>query len=164
MKLKGRVWKYGPGIDTDVIFPARYLTLYKPQDLAQHCMEDLDPAFAREVRPGDLIVAGRIFGIGSSREQAALAIKVSGIAAIIAPSFARIFQRNAINIGLPVVECDGIDLEVEKGDELEVDLVEGTVLNCRSGQLHRASRYPEFMLGIIRAGGLVNYTKEKLHV
>jgi len=162
MKLIGRAWKYGPNVDTDVIFPARYLTLYREEDLAQHCMEDLDPTFAREVRPGDIIVAGRSFGIGSSREHAPAAIKASGIAAIVAPSFARIFHRNAINVGLPVVECEGIDQETEKGDEIEVDLVEGTVLNRRTGKLYRASRYPDFMLGIIQAGGLVNYTREKL--
>ncbi len=162
MKLVGRVWKYGPNVDTDVIIPARYLTEFRAEELAKHCMEDLDTSFVREVRPGDLIVAGRSFGIGSSREHAPVAIKASGIAAVIAPSFARIFHRNAINVGLPAVECEGIDEDVEKGDEIEVDLTEGTVLNRRTGKLFRASRYPDFMLGIIRAGGLVNYTREKL--
>ncbi len=162
MKLIGRAWKYGPSVDTDVIIPARYLTEYRPEELAKHCMEDLDPTFAREVRPGDIIVAGRSFGIGSSREHAPVAIKASGIAAVVAPSFARIFHRNAINIGLPVVECDGIQDDVEKGDEIEVDLTQGTVLNRRTGKLFRASRYPDFMLGIIQSGGLVPYTREKL--
>ncbi|MGE5619511.1 MAG: 3-isopropylmalate dehydratase small subunit [Sphingomonadaceae bacterium] len=162
MKLIGRVWKYGPNVDTDVIIPARYLTEFRPAELAKHCMEDLDTSFAMEVRPGDIIVAGRSFGIGSSREHAPVAIKASGIAAVVAPSFARIFHRNSINVGLPVVECDGIDEDVEKGDEVEVDLSEGTVLNRRTGRLFRASRYPDFMLGIIEAGGLVPYTRERL--
>ena len=162
MKLVGRIWKYGPNVDTDVIIPARYLTEFRAEELAKHCMEDLDSSFVKEVKPGDLIVAGRSFGIGSSREHAPVAIKASGVAAVIAPSFARIFHRNAINVGLPVVECEGIEEDVEKGDELEVDLSEGTVLNRRSGKLFRASRYPDFMLGIINAGGLVNYTREKL--
>ncbi|MHB8993247.1 MAG: 3-isopropylmalate dehydratase small subunit [Chloroflexota bacterium] len=160
--MVGRVWKYGPNVDTDVIIPARYLTEFRAAELAKHCMEDLDSSFAREVRPGDIIVAGRSFGIGSSREHAPVAIKASGIAAVIAPSFARIFHRNSINVGLPVVECEGIDEDVEKGDEVEVDLTEGTVLNRRTGRLFRASRYPDFMLGIIQAGGLVPYTREKL--
>ncbi len=162
MKLVGRAWKYGPNVDTDVIIPARYLTEFRAEELAKHCMEDLDTSFAREVQAGEVIVAGRSFGIGSSREHAPVAIKASGIAAVIAPSFARIFHRNAINVGLPVVECAGIDEDVEKGDEIEVDLTEGTVLNRRTGKLFRASRYPDFMLGIINAGGLVNYTREKL--
>ncbi len=163
MKLTGRAWKYGSNVDTDVIIPARYLAEYRAEELAKHCMEDLDPTFATEVKPGELIVAGRSFGIGSSREHAPMAIKASGIAAVIAPSFARIFYRNAINVGLPVVECEGIDEDVEKGDELEVDLSAGTVLNRRSGKLFRASQYPDFMLGIVEAGGLVNYTRRKLH-
>jgi len=162
MRLVGRVWKYGSYVDTDVMYPARYLTEFRPEEMARHCMEGLDPTFAREVRPGDIIVAGRMFGIGSAREHAPVAIKASGVAAVVAPSFARAFHRNAINIGLPVVECDGIDREAEKGDELEVDLVEGTVLNRRTGRLLRASRYPEFMLGIIQAGGLMNCLREKL--
>ena len=162
MKLIGRAWKFGPGVDTDVIYPARYLTEYRPQEMAKHCMEDLDPSFAKEVQAGDLIVAGPAFGIGSSREHAPVAIKASGIAAVIAPSFARIFHRNAINIGLPVVECEGITEDVQKWDELEVDLVAGTVLNRRTGRLFQATRYPDFMLGIINAGGLINYTRERL--
>lgn len=162
MKLTGRVWKYGPNVDTDVIFPARYLTLFKPEDLAAHCMEDLDSTFAKEVEKGDVIVAGRSFGIGSSREHAPMAIKMSGIAAIVAPSFARIFHRNAINVGLPVVECEGIDQAVEKGDQLEVDLTAGTVINLSTGKVFQASKFPDFMLGIIEAGGLVPYTRQKL--
>ncbi len=162
MKLAGRAWKYGANIDTDVIFPARYLTLFKPEDLAAHCMEDLDATFAKEVRKGDIIVAGRSFGIGSSREHAPMSIKMSGISAIVAPSFARIFHRNSINVGLPVVECDGIDEETEKGDQIEIDLTGGTVTNKRTGKVYRASKYPEFMLEIINAGGLVPYTREKL--
>ena len=162
MKLTGRVWKYGTNVDTDVIFPARYLTLFKPEDLAAHCMEDLDTTFAKEVKKGDIIVAGRSFGIGSSREHAPMAIKMSGIAAIVAPSFARIFHRNAINVGLPVVECEGIDQAVAKGDELEADLTAGTVTNLSTGKVFQTSKFPDFMLGIIEAGGLVPYTREKL--
>jgi 3-isopropylmalate/(R)-2-methylmalate dehydratase small subunit len=162
MKLTGRAWKYGPSVDTDVIIPARYLTEFRAEELAKHCMEDLDPTFVNEVRQGDLIVAGPAFGIGSSREHAPVAIKASGIVAVIAPSFARIFHRNSINVGLPVVECEGIDQEVEKGDELEVDLTAGTVTNLRTGKVLRTGKYPDFMLGIIQAGGLVNYTRERL--
>ena len=162
MKLVGKVWKYGANVDTDVIIPARYLAEFRAADLAKHCMEDLDPTFASEVRPGDIIVAGRGFGIGSSREHAPVSIKASGIAAVVAPSFARIFHRNAINVGLPAVECEGIDEDVEKGDEVEVDLTAGTVTNRRTGRVFHASSYPDFMLGIIEAGGLVPYTKENL--
>ncbi len=162
MKLTGRAWKYPANVDTDVIIPARYLMEYRAEELAKHCMEDLDPTFVEEVRRGDLIVAGRSFGIGSSREHAPVAIKASGIAAVIAPSYARIFYRNAINVGLPVVECDGIDEDVEKFDEVEIDLTEGTVRNNRTGNSFRFKQYPEFMLNIIQAGGLVNYTREKL--
>lgn len=162
MKLVGRAWKYGPNVDTDVIYPARYLTEFRAAEMARHCMEDLDATFAQEVQPGDVIVAGPGFGIGSSREHAPVAIKASGIAAVVAPSFARIFHRNSINVGLPVVECDGIDQETERGDEIEVDLTEGTVTNRRTGKVYRASKYPDFMLGIIEAGGLVPYTRERL--
>jgi 3-isopropylmalate/(R)-2-methylmalate dehydratase small subunit len=162
MKLIGKAWKYGPNVDTDVIIPARYLAEFRAEELAKHCMEDLDTSFVKEVKRGDVIVAGRGFGIGSSREHAPVAIKASGIAAVIAPSFARIFYRNAINVGLPLVECQGIDEDVEKGDEIEVDLSGGTVLNRRSGKLFKASQYPDFMLKIVEAGGLVNYTREKL--
>lgn len=162
MKLCGRAWKYGPSVDTDVIIPARYLTEFRAEELAKHCMEDLDTTFVGEVRKGDVIVAGPGFGIGSSREHAPVAIKASGITAVIAPSFARIFHRNSINVGLPVVECEGIDQDVQKGDEVEVDLTAGTVTNKRTGNVFHASKYPDFMLGIIEAGGLVNYTREKL--
>lgn len=162
MKLVGRAWKYGPNVDTDVIIPARYLSEFRAEELAKHCMEDLDTTFVKEVKQGDVIVAGRSFGIGSSREHAPVAIKASGIAAVIAPSFARIFYRNAINVGLPLVECEGIDEDAEKGDEIEVDLSGGTVLNRRTGKLFKVSQYPDFMLKIVEAGGLVNYTREKL--
>ncbi len=162
MKLIGRAWKYGPNVDTDVIIPARYLAEFRAEELAKHCMEDLDPTFVKEVKKGDVIVAGRSFGIGSSREHAPVAIKASGIAAVIAPSFARIFYRNAINVGLPLVECEGIDEDVVKGDEIEVDLSGGTVLNRRTGRLFKVSQYPDFMLKIIESGGLVNYTRERL--
>jgi 3-isopropylmalate/(R)-2-methylmalate dehydratase small subunit len=162
MRFIGKVHKFRAHIDTDVIIPARYLMETRPEMLAKKVMEDEDPTFASRVQPGDIIVAGELFGMGSSREHAPIAIKAAGIACVIAPSFARIFLRNAINIGLPVLEVKGVWEAVESGDELEVDLVEGTVRLLRTGAVFRAAPFPDFILGIIRAGGLVNYTKEQL--
>ncbi len=162
MKLTGKVWKFGPHIDTDVIIPARYLAETDPKKLAEHVMETADPEFARKVQPGDFIVAGPLFGMGSSREHAPIAIKGAGISAVIAPSFARIFQRNAINVGLPVLEAPTVYEEAQEGDVLEVDLGTGKIVNKRTGTVHQASTYPEFMLAIIRAGGLVPYVKQTL--
>ncbi|MGQ9626170.1 MAG: 3-isopropylmalate dehydratase small subunit [Anaerolineae bacterium] len=162
MKLKGKVWKYGANVDTDVIIPARYLNVSDPVELAAHCLEDLDPNFAREAQPGDIIVATTNFGCGSSREHAPLAIKASGISCVIAESFARIFFRNAINIGLPILECAEAAREAEKGHELEVDLSTGEIRNLTAGQTYRAKPYPPFMMGIIEAGGLVEYRKKEM--
>lgn len=160
--LRGRVWKYGDDVDTDVIIPARYLNVSTPQELALHCMEDIDPSFAGTVQPGDMIVAGENFGCGSSREHAPLAIKGSGIACVVAKSFARIFYRNAINIGLPILECPEAVEDVEKGDQLTVDLKAGTITNLRTGRTYRTSPFPDFIMEIIQAGGLVPYTRERL--
>lgn len=160
--LQGRVWKYGDNVDTDVIIPARYLNLSTPPELARHCLEDLDPTFAGAVQPGDMIVAGENFGCGSSREHAPLAIKGSAISCIVAKSFARIFYRNAINIGLPILECPEAVRETEKGDRLTVELKAGTITNLRTGRSYQVSPFPPFIMGIIEAGGLVPYTRERL--
>ncbi|MCC6799961.1 MAG: 3-isopropylmalate dehydratase small subunit [Anaerolineae bacterium] len=164
MKLEGKVWKYGDNIDTDVIIPARYLVTTDPKTLAAHCMEDLDTAFAGEVEPGDIIVGGRNFGCGSSREHAPISIKGAGVSCIIAESFARIFFRNAINIGLPILESPEAVEDAQKGDVLSVDLVTGTITNQRTGKTYQASPYPPFVLGIINAGGLVPYTRRELGI
>ena len=160
--LKGKVHKYGADIDTDAIIPARVLYLVEPEDLAKHCMEDLDAEFLNRVQPGDIIVATTNFGCGSSREHAPIAIKAAGISCVIAKTFARIFFRNAINIGLPLLECEEAVDNIEAGDEVEVDLASGTITNLRSGKTFKAKPYPDFMSGIIAAGGLIEYTKEKL--
>ena len=162
MKLMGTVWKYGDDVDTDGIIPARYLNVSEPEDLARHCMEDVDPGFARAVQAGDVIVAGENFGCGSSREHAPLAIKGSGVACVVAKSFARIFYRNAINIGLPILECPQAVEETQNGDLLAADLGAGTVTNLRTGRTYQVSPFPPFIMGIIEAGGLVSYTRERL--
>ncbi|HHH40920.1 MAG TPA: 3-isopropylmalate dehydratase small subunit [Chloroflexi bacterium] len=160
--LEGRVWRYGDNVDTDVIIPARYLNVSDPAQLAVHCLEDLDPAFARQVQPGDIVVAGENFGAGSSREHAPLALKAAGVGCIIARSFARIFYRNAINIGLPILECPQAVEETETGDVLTVDLEAGTITNHRTGRTYQAPPFPPFVMGIIRAGGLVPYTRRRM--
>ncbi|MGQ9683120.1 MAG: 3-isopropylmalate dehydratase small subunit [Anaerolineae bacterium] len=164
MPLTGRVWKYGANVDTDVIIPARYLNVSDPQELARHCLEDLDPSFAANVQPGDVIVAGANFGCGSSREHAPLAIKAAGVGCVIAESFARIFYRNALNIGLPILECPAAVAGTESGQSLEIDLATGTIRNRETGACFQATPYPEFMLELIAAGGLVPYTRRKLGV
>jgi 3-isopropylmalate/(R)-2-methylmalate dehydratase small subunit len=160
--LKGKVRKYGANVDTDVIIPARYLYLTEPADLAKHCMEDIDKEFLTKVKPGDIIVATTNFGCGSSREHAPLAIKASGISCIIAKSFARIFFRNAINIGLPLLECDGAVDNIQDGDLVEIDLSGGIIKNVNTGKTFAAKPYPEFMAELIAAGGLIEYTRERL--
>jgi 3-isopropylmalate/(R)-2-methylmalate dehydratase small subunit len=162
MEIKGTVWKYGDNVDTDAIIPARYLNMSEPEDLARHCMEDIDAAFVGAVQPGDLIVAGENFGCGSSREHAPLAIKGSGVSCVVASSFARIFYRNAINVGLPILECPAAIAGTEKGQQLGVDLKSGRVRNLTTGQLYQAEPYPPFMMAIIDAGGLVPYTRQRL--
>lgn len=160
MKAMGRVFRYGDNIDTDVIIPARYLNTSDPKELAAYCMEDIDASFAAEVKPGDMIVADKNFGCGSSREHAPIAIKESGISCVIAKTFARIFYRNAINIGLPILECPEAVEGIEQGDVVEVDFNKGTITNITTGKIYKAQPFPEFMQKIIAANGLVNYVKE----
>ena len=160
--LKGKTHKYGANIDTDAIIPARYLNLSEPEELAAHCMEDVDPEFINRVQPGDIIVATTNYGCGSSREHAPLAIKASGISCVIAESFARIFFRNAINIGLPVLECEEAAGNIEAGDLVEVDLSTGKIKNLASGREFTAKPYPDFMAELISAGGLVEHTRKRL--
>lgn len=162
MTLQGRVWKYGDNIDTDVIIPARYLNVSTAEELAVHCLEDLDPAFAGAVEPGDLIVAGENFGSGSSREHAPLAIKGAGVSCVVAQSFARIFYRNAINVGLPILESPAAARDAENGHQLEIELEQGQIHNLTTGAVYQAEPYPPFMMEIIDAGGLVPYTSRRL--
>jgi len=160
--LKGKVHKYGADVDTDVIIPARYLNVSEPAELAKHCMEDIDRDFVSKVKPGDIIMATTNFGCGSSREHAPLAIKAAGVSCIIAKTFARIFFRNAINIGLPLLECDEAVDKTEAGDILEVELSSGRIKNLTSGMVFTAKPYPDFMAELIAAGGLIEYTKRRL--
>lgn len=161
MVLEGKVWRYGDNIDTDVIIPARYLNSFDPQELASHCMVDIDESFAKEVRAGDIMVGGRNFGCGSSREHAPIAIKAAGMPVIVAANFARIFYRNGINIGLPLLEI-GDDVEkIKAGDRLRVDVAAGTVENLTTGDVFTAPPLPGFIQNIAKAGGLINYVKEK---
>lgn len=162
MILKGKVHKFGKDIDTDAIIPARYLNTFDPQELARHCMEDADPEFPNKVQAGDIIVADKNFGCGSSREHAPIAIQGAGVACVIASSFARIFYRNAINTGLPILECAAAVDGIEAGDEVEVNLEKGTITNLRTDEVYQAVPFPEFMQGIMAQGGLMNYLKEKL--
>jgi len=160
--LKGKVHKYGADVNTDVIIPARYLNVSESAELAKHCMEDIDPDFVSKVKPGDIIIATTNFGCGSSREHAPLAIKAAGVSCVIAKTFARIFFRNAINIGLPLLECGEAVDNTETGDILEVDLSRGRIKNLTSGMVFTAKPYPDFMAGLIAAGGLIEYTKKRL--
>jgi 3-isopropylmalate/(R)-2-methylmalate dehydratase small subunit len=162
MKLTGTVWKYGDNVDTDGIIPARYLNVSTQEGLARHCMEDVDPGFASAVQPGDVIVGGENFGCGSSREHASLAIRGAGISCVIAKSFARIFYRNGINVGLPILECPQAVEGTERGDQLTVDFRAGTITNERTGRAYQTSPFPAFILGIIQAGGLVPYTRARM--
>jgi len=162
--LKGTVHKYGANVDTDAIIPARYLNLSEGPDLAKHCMEDIDVEFVKRVKPGDIIVATTNFGCGSSREHAPLAIKASGISCVIAGSFARIFFRNSIDIGLPLLECEDAPDSINPGDTVEVDIAAGRIRNVNSGRTFTAKPYPDFMAGLINAGGLIQYTKKRLGV
>ena len=154
---KGRVFKYGDNIDTDVIIPARYLNSSDPAELATHCMEDIDKEFIKKVQKGDIIVAEKNFGCGSSREHAPIAIKTAGVSCVIAETFARIFYRNAINIGLPIIECPKAAAEIEDGDEVEVNFDTGVITDLTKGTSYQGQAFPEFMQRIIDAEGLVNY-------
>jgi 3-isopropylmalate/(R)-2-methylmalate dehydratase small subunit len=157
MNACGKVHKYGNNIDTDVIIPARYLNSYDPAVLAGYCMIDIDADFAGRVKKGDIMVAGKNFGCGSSREHAPIAIKASGISCVIAENFARIFYRNAINIGLPIIECKEAADEINAKDEVEVDFDSGLITDKTTGKTYKGQAFPEFMQGIMKAGGLMNY-------
>lgn len=160
MIVKGKVFKYGNDVDTDVIIPARYLNTTSESELASHCMEDIDPSFVKNVKPGDVIVAGDNFGCGSSREHAPIAIKASGVQLVIANSFARIFYRNSINIGLPILECHEAAAAISAGDTVEADLSQGTITDLTTGKTFKAQPFPPFIEDIIRAGGLLNSLKK----
>ncbi len=162
MNAKGKVFRYGNNVDTDVIIPARYLNTSDPLELAEHCMEDIDKDFIKSVEDGDIIVADDNFGCGSSREHAPIAIKASGVSCVIANSFARIFYRNSINIGLPILECPEAVAAIEAGDEVEVDFDSGVITDVTKGQSFQGQAFPEFMQKLIAAGGLVNYVNENL--
>lgn len=164
MKAKGYVFKYGDNVDTDVIIPARYLMVSDAAALAAHCMEDIDADFAARVKPGDIIAAGKNFGCGSSREHAPMAIKASGIACVIAETFARIFYRNAINIGLPILECPRAAAAVNAGDEIEIDFDAGIIVNHTANETYQAEPFPAFMQEIMAAGGLIERTRQKMGV
>ena len=162
MKIKGRAWKFGDDVNTDEIIPARYLNTIDPAALAAHCMEDADREFTGKVKRGDLIVAGKNFGCGSSREHAPIAIKAAGVGAVIAASFARIFYRNAFNIGLPIFESPGASAAAAPGDELEIDADSGEIRNRTRGETHRAAAIPPFMQELVAAGGLMEYVKKRM--
>ena len=157
MKVKGKVFKYGNDVDTDVIIPARYLNTSSEAELASHCMEDIDTQFVKEVKSGDIIVAGDNFGCGSSREHAPIAIKASGVSLVIANSFARIFYRNSINIGLPILECPAAVEAINKGDTVSCELSSGVIKNETTGETFKAEPFPEFIQNIISDGGLLKH-------
>lgn len=159
MSVKGRVFKYGDNVDTDVIIPARYLNTSDAKELASHCMEDIDKEFVNNVKDGDIIVANKNFGCGSSREHAPLAIKTAGVSCVIASTFARIFYRNAINIGLPILECDEAVKSIDAGDELEVEFTTGLIKNLTKNQEYKGEAFPEFMQKIIDNDGLIGYIR-----
>lgn len=160
--LKGKVHKYGDNVDTDVIIPARYCTSFRAEDLAPHCLEDLDTEFVKNVKPGDILVAGKNFGCGSSRENAPIAIKGAGISCVIAKSFARIFYRNAINIGLPILESPECVDVTENGDEIEIDLDSGKIVNITKQKSFDTPPFPPVIQEIIRAGGMESFVRNKL--
>lgn len=161
MKAEGRVFKYQDNVDTDVIIPARHLTSADPEQLKLHCMEDIDPSFVSRVTPGDIMVAGKNFGCGSSREHAPIAIKASGISLVIASDFARIFYRNSINVGLPIMECPEASEKISDGDIICADFDTGIIENRTTGETYRAAPFPDFIKKIIDCGGLVPYTQLK---
>lgn len=160
MRAEGKVIKYGDNVDTDVIIPARYLNTSDPKELAKYCMEDIDKEFINKVQDGDIMVAGKNFGCGSSREHAPIAIKAAGISCVIAQTFARIFYRNSINIGLPILECDEAAKDIEDGDKLSIDFNEGKIINHTKHKEYTAQPFPEFMQKIIKEDGLINYIKK----
>jgi len=161
-RVKGKAFKFGDNVNTDEIIPARYLNTAKAEELARHCMEDADATFASRVRPGDIIVAGENFGCGSSREHAPISIKAAGVSAVIAKSFARIFYRNAINIGLPIFEAPDAAEAIEEGDDVEIDITSGTIINHRSGKKFSFEPFPPELQEIIASGGLMKFVQERL--
>jgi 3-isopropylmalate/(R)-2-methylmalate dehydratase small subunit len=158
--VHGKVHRFGDNIDTDVIIPARYLNSSDPEELKLHCMEDIDPEYIKKMVPGDIIVAGKNFGCGSSREHAPIAIKASGASCVIAETFARIFYRNSINIGLPIIECPEASASIQDGDELSIDFNTGMITDITSGKIYQGQSFPQFMQKLIDAGGLINYINE----
>lgn len=164
IKLTGTAWKYGNDINTDVIIPARYMNTHEPKLLAAHCLEDLDKDFIKKMKPGDIIVAGKNFGCGSSREHAPISIKYAGVSCVIARTFARIFYRNCINMGLPILVCPEAVDGVNAGDELELDLDNGIIKNKSNGKIFQSSPFPPFIQSLMKSGGLMNYAKKKLNL
>jgi 3-isopropylmalate dehydrogenase/3-isopropylmalate/(R)-2-methylmalate dehydratase small subunit len=164
MKIKGTVWKFGNDIDTDLIIPARYLNTSDPAELAKHCMEDADKTWAGRVKKGDIIVAGKNFGCGSSREHAPVAIKASGVACVIAKDFARIFYRNSFNIGLPIFESEEASLKISQGDKVEIDADRGVIRNITKNETYNVKAIPPFMQELVAAGGLINFGKAKYKI
>lgn len=162
MVLTGKVWRFGNDVDTDLIIPARYLNTSDPKELAAHCMEDADPTFVNKVGQGDVIVAGKNFGCGSSREHAPISIKVAGVSCVIAASFARIFYRNSINIGLPILESPEASQAIAEGHNVEVDLDTGAIRDLTTGQHYQAAPFPPFMQELIQSGGLIEYVKKQV--
>ncbi len=162
MKLKGKAWKFGADVDTDAIIPARYLNTTDHKELAKHCMEDADPNFVKKMKPGDIIVADKNFGCGSSREHAPISIKAAGISCVIAKSFARIFYRNSFNMGLPIFESADASKKIKEGDEIELDPSTGVIHNLTKKEKYKAKPIPPFMQELINAGGLMNYVKRKV--
>ena len=162
MELKGKTWKFGSDVDTDAIIPARYLNTSDPAELAKHCMEDADPEFPAKVETGDIIVADKNFGCGSSREHAPIAIKAAGVNCVIAKTFARIFYRNAFNIGLPIFESPRAAESISEGDQISVDMETGRIVNHTKDQEYQATPIPSFMQDIISAGGLINYVAKRV--
>ena len=161
MAIKGTIWKFGDNVDTDAIIPARYLNTSDPAELAKHCMEDADPSFPSKLKKGDIVIAGANFGCGSSREHAPIAIKAVGVACVIAKSFARIFYRNAFNMGLPILECPEAFDSLQEGDEVVVSLQNGEITISKNGRKLKAQPVPDFMQSLLNAGGLMNYVKKK---
>lgn len=162
MEYIGKTWKFGDNIDTDAIIPARYMNTSEPAELAIHCMEDADPEFTSKMSAGDIIVAGKNFGCGSSREHAPIAIKASGVSCVVAESFARIFYRNCINIGLPILECPQAARNIKGGDEVEIDVSTGKITNLTDSSTYMAKPFPDFMKEIIAVGGLMKYVEKKV--
>ncbi|MHB8834723.1 MAG: 3-isopropylmalate dehydratase small subunit [Candidatus Methylomirabilia bacterium] len=162
MSIRGKAWTFGDDIDTDIIIPARYLTTIDPAELAQHCMEPVSPDFPKSVRPGDIVVGGKNFGCGSSREHAPIALKGCGVAVVIAPTFARIFYRNAFNVGLPAVESAAAAAAIRAGDEIEVDLAGGTIVNHTRRERYEFLAIPSFMMELVASGGLMSWLKKDM--